>query len=143
MEGRVQSVFMHITNHFTIGMENGKPSVFWEDVCRIVFAADGTFCTSDKYSPSWSNSQKASTASGKAIPIYPPGPSLPNAIGLIPVDAPITIGGQTVSNPGPDMVLLTYWVGNMSRVNASWPQFPKGKDEFLTKFGVIPADEIK
>lgn len=121
----------------------GVPLPIKGNTCRIVFAADGTFCTSDKYSPSWSNSQKASTASGKAVPVYFPPAPLPNGFGLMPVDAPITIAGGTASNPGPDMVLLTYWVGNMSSVNASWPQFPKGKDAFLKRFGIIPADEIK
>jgi hypothetical protein len=111
--------------------------------CRIVFSENGTFCASDKYFPSWGNSQQASTKSGKPVPVfYAPAP-LPEKYGIIGVDAPICIGGQTGSNPGPDIVMLTYWVGEMSVVNASWPRFPDGKDKFLKKFGIIPPDEIK
>lgn len=119
---------------------NGVPLPIKGDTCRIVFAEDGTFCTSDKFFASWSNSERALTKSGKSVAVFHPPAPLPAKYGIIDVDAPIDIGGHTVENPGPDMVLLTYWVGNMSAVNASWPQFPAGKDKFLKTSGVIPPD---
>ena len=121
----------------------GVPLLIKSNTCCVVFGDDGTFCTSDKYSPSWSNKEHASTRSGKTIPIFYPPAALPEQFGLIHVDAPINVGGHTASNPGPDMVLLTYWVGNMSTVSASWPRFPAGEDKFLKRFGIIPPDEIK
>jgi hypothetical protein len=121
---------------------NGVPLPIVGNTCRITFNEDGTFCTSDKYLPSWSNGDHASTKSGKSIPVfYIPAP-LPKEYGIIEVDAPISIGGHTVSNPGPDMTLLTYWVGDMTVVNSSWPQFPAGKDKFLKVFGIKPPDEL-
>lgn len=122
---------------------NGVPLPIKGDTCRIVFAKDGTFCTSDKYFVWVSHSQTASTNNGKTVPFfYTPAP-LPEKYGIIFVDAPITIGGHTVENPGPDMVLTTYWAGNMSVVNASWPRFPAGKEKFLKVFGITPFDELK
>ena len=122
---------------------NGVPLPIKGDTCRIVFADDGTFCTSDKYFPSWSNGQRASTKSGKRVPVFDVPAPFPHKYGILEVDAPINIREHTVSNPGPDIVLLTFWAGDMSVVNASWPQFPAGKDKFSKTFGVTPPDEIK
>jgi hypothetical protein len=121
---------------------NGIPLPIKDNTCRIEFAEDGTFCTSDKFIPSWSNAEHAFSKSGKSVPVLTAPAPLPKEYGIIEVDAPITIGGTNVSNPGPDMTLLTFWVGDMSAVNSSWPRFPSGKSVVLKKFGVTLPDDF-
>ena len=114
---------------------NGIPINVQNNIAHIVFKPDGTYCTSDLYSESWSSNDRAWSTSGTSIPFVDP-PSNQQGYALC-CGSTLVIGGGTQENPGKDITVFLQWVGDMARVNASWPALPDNQDDFFAeRFGL-------
>jgi hypothetical protein len=116
---------------------NGVPLNIQNNMVRITFKLDGTYCTSDSYTASWSSDDKAWNAGGTPVPLVD-APSNQQGYGLC-CGSTLVAGVGADANTGQEFVFFIQWVGDMARVNASWPTLPDNMDNFLeNRFG-IPA----
>ncbi len=113
---------------------NGVPLALTNGIAHVPFTKNGTYCTSDSFFPSWSEQNLARSRSGQLIP-WTPTPWETKGYAMC-CGSTRGIGGGTWENPGPDMTFTVMWVGDMERVNASWPVLPDSGGEFFEQFGV-------
>jgi hypothetical protein len=118
----------------------GVPLNSKDRTVRIEFKPDGTFCTSDSFFTSWTTGDRAWSASGRPIPIYPRGRGY-QGYGLC-CGSTRVIGGDTYVNPGPDIILSLMWVGEMERVDASHPNMPDDEKAFLEQRFDLPYGNV-
>jgi len=118
----------------------GTPLVIQNNIVRIEFRPDGTYCTSDTYFPSSTRGDRAWNTSGTSIPILdPPWDQKGYAVCC---GGTQVIGGGTLKNPGEDIVVILLWVGDMERVDASWPAMPDSENAFFAeRFGLRYPDD--
>ncbi len=94
------------------------------NVVRIEFESDGTYCTSDSFFPSWTTGNRAWSASGTPIPIF-----------FRPQHGSgyaICCGSTRVSARSyGEFTFILYWVGNMAIAHLAWPGEPGNFDAFL------------
>jgi hypothetical protein len=114
----------------------GVPLTIKDSVIRVKFKSDGTYCTSDSFSASWSDGDRAWTSSGTPIPVDAGSPWDQTGYEVC-CGGTRVIGGNTWVNPGDDIILDLQWVGDMKRVAASWPGMPDSSEDFFVKrFGL-------
>ena len=117
--------------------QNGKPLVIKDGEIQVEFNADGTFCTSDKFSLT-DGQDFAQTKSSQPVRVV--GSPWNQKGYALTGGSTLTIGGNTMRNPSnKDFTFSIWWAGDMEYLASirNEAAYAEGLDEFLeSRFGV-------
>lgn len=117
----------------------GKPLHRQGQRIIVQFDQHGLACTSEAPFASSGHLPTAQTVQGQVIP-YTTDPLNYTGFALC-CEHTHGIGGNTLENPGADLILDLLWVGHLTPRPSTSPEAPGDLQEFLnTRFGIKPID---